>query len=375
LAQADAFADILIDAANDSSVGGRQRPALAAVTAVCLENNIPVAAWPWVLASTATVATLGGRSSIPSVRLELSRFEREARGSIDGLVARLATVLRVPTLKAALSGSTPFDAARCFEPGSITTVSFGGADLGSRNAVRAMGSLVVSAITNAAFDPRRRVRGTTVIVVDEPQSFSTSSTLAAFERLVTLGRSFGAGGLFLVHQGAPQLSTELQTVMGTNAAIRVLGRSAERDAAAASEWLPRTGRVPRPRESAGRRTEPAFLSETQEERHWIAEVGRLPARNFLVADRRATFQPRVVRAPAHDPPEWAAIDPAIAAAVRRGSMGVPRNELEERVRLIEERAARDLEGERVTRGRDRTQAPETPDVVGRRRRGRRGEMP
>jgi hypothetical protein len=365
------------DVAHDAAIGPRQRAMLAAVLAVAIEAGVPMAELPWLLSSPGVVSALAAQSALPSVRLELSRFDREPQGSKDGLVARLGTLLRVPALKAVLSGPAPFDMASCFEPGSITVLDFGGADLGARAGVRAMGSLAISALANAAFDPRRRVRGTTMIVVDEPQALMTSVTLGEFERLITLGRSFGAGGLVVVHQGATQLPQELQSVLNTNVPLRVLGRSSERDASASSEWLPRTGRLPRRREGHGRASSGAvFMSAGEEERARVAELGRLPARHFLVADRRADFTPRVIRAPEYDPPPWSAIDPAVADAVRRGSVGMPRATLEERVREIEARAATRLADERDVPARGRPM-PATPPVAGQgaRARGRRGEVP
>jgi hypothetical protein len=237
-----------------------------------------------------------------------------------------------------------------------------------------MGSLSITALANAAFDPRRKVEGTTMIVVDEPQALMTSVTLAQFERLITLGRSFGAGGLVIVHQGATQLPAELQTILNTNVPMRFLGRSSARDAAASSEWLPRTGRVPRRRDPGNRATGTAFLSEGEEERVRIAEIGRLPPRHFLVADRRADFGPRIIRAPEYNPPPWSAIDPAIADAVLRGTAGFPRAELEARVREIEEHAAARFDSQRAEA--PQRAARRTPDVVGRAaRRERKGEVP
>ncbi|MEB2314319.1 MAG: hypothetical protein OZ928_20940 [Polyangiaceae bacterium] len=377
-AQADAFAEVLSEVVADATVGPRQRASLAGVAALALEFSIPLPALPWLLSSPADVAALAARSSSPLVRLELSRFEREPQGSIDGLLARLGVLLRAPSLKAVLAGENPFEFSRCFEPGNVTTISFGGADLGARAAVRAMGSLAISALANAAFDPRRTVRGTTLIVIDEPQAFGTSVSFGQIDRLITLGRSFGAAGVLLLHQGATQLPNETQLGLGTNVVWRALGRSARRDVEAASEWLPRTGRVPRPRAPGARLGEPLFLDRGQEERHRVAEIGRLPVRHFLVADRRADFAPRIIRAPDHDPPPWSAIPADIADAVARGSSGVPRAILEARVRAVEESAAaRFAEGVRAegTRGRRGNAVPTTPDIVGTGRGSRRGGVP
>lgn len=376
--QADAVAEVLNDLVSDATIGPRQRATLAAVIALAIEFDVPLAALPWLLSAPPLVAELANRSTLLSVRLQLSRFEREAQGSIDGLIARLSTILRVPSLRAAVSGPTPFDFSRCFEPGSVTVFDFGRAELGARSAVRAMGSLAISALANAAFDPRRTVRGTTLIAVDEPQMLSTSVTLNQFERLITLGRSFGAGGLMLVHQGATQLPQDLQTILSTNVVLRIIGRSSARDAAASTEWLPRTGRIRRPRAVARRGSTSPFLAENEEERFWISEIGKLAERHFLVSDRRVDFAPRVIRARDYDPPAWTAIPRGIAELVRRGSQGIPRAELEEHVRAIEEAAAAELRAsnDNNSERRGRRVRVETPDVVGDRpRRPRRGEVP
>ena len=367
LAQAEAFAEILMEVGADTTVGPRQRSTLAAFSAACIESRVPAVAWPWILSTPREVAALGARSAIPSVRLGLARFEREPQGSIDGLIARIETLLRVPSLRAVISGQQTFEFMSCFEPGAITVLDFGRADLGARAAVRALGSLAISAAIGSAFDPRRHVRGTTMIVVDEPQTLMTSVTLGQFERAVSLGRSFGAGGLALVHQGATQLPLELQTILNTNVPLRILGRSSAADANAASEWLPRTGRVPRSRVPGSAAGAKGFLTTGEELRFRVEELGRLPPRHFLVSDRRASFAPRVVRSPEYAPPPWSAIDPAIAERVRRGSVGAPRRELEERVRQIEEQAAarlaEHLATEESSGGRRRGAPPSTPDVV------------
>lgn len=364
--QAGAIADVLVSVVGDSTLGSRQRAALAAVIALAIEFQIPLAALPWLLSQPGDVVALAARSSVPSVRLSLSRFEREPQGSVDGIVARLDTLLRVPSLKAALSGERAFDFAACSEPGSVSVFDYSGADLGASGSVHAIGSLGLSAYGNSAFDPRRVVQGTTSIVIDELQAFATSIAYKQVERLLTLGRSQGVGGVTLVHQGATQLPTELQSILNTNVALRVLGRSAERDVRAASEWLPRARRTP------GQGRAPGTMSEAEQERLWTDRIGHLPTRHFLVADRRTDFAPRIVQALHFDPPPWSAIPPEIADAVLRGAAGVPRADLEARVRDIEERASRGDYGVVLDGGAapGRRRAPETPDVVG--RGGRRG---
>src|SRR5207244_3433536 len=153
--------------AADATVGPRQRATLSAFESLSIENGITPVEQPWVLSSAQQVERLAARSSLPSVRLELSRFSRESQNSIDGLVARLNTLLRVPSLKAVFSADVPFNFRSCYEPGTISIFSFADAPGGARMAVRAVGSLVISSLANAAFDPQRGVKGTTLLAIDE----------------------------------------------------------------------------------------------------------------------------------------------------------------------------------------------------------------
>lgn len=367
LAQADVVAEVLSENA-DSSIGPRQRLMLSRLIALSLEQRIPIASLPWLMSNPLEVASRALQSAMPSVRLDLSRFDREPQASIDGLMSRLGVLLAVPSLKAILSGDRDFDFGACLTPGSISLFDFGGADMGARAGVRSAGSLAIAALINAAFDPRHVVRGTTLVAIDEPQIFITSTSLNQLERAVTLGRSFGVGGILLTHQGAGQLEPSLQTILNTNIPLRILGRSSERDTEAASEWLPRTGRVPRPREPGARRDDGRFMSEGQELRYRINEIGHLPSRHFLVADRRVDFAPRIVEAREYNPPPWSRFSRRIAELVQKGSCGIRRAELETRVRAIEEEADARLQEYRQSeplQGRRRSRSIETPDIVGR----------
>lgn len=366
-AQADAVADVLSEVVADATVGPRQRATLAGVLSLGVEFGVPFAALPWLLSAPQQVAALAAQSRFASVRLQLSRFEREPQGSIDGLLARISTILRIPSLKAVFSARDPLSFTASFEPGTITVIDFGGAPFGALSAVRAVGSLAVAGLANAAFDPRRVVRSRCLLVVDEPQVFATGVALEHFQRIMSLGRSFGAGGLMLVHQGPTQLAPTFLDLLSTNVTLRVIGRSSEADASAASEWLPITHAVSRPRAPGARRGgESRFLSDGEERRHRIGEIGHLPARHFLVADRRVATQPRIVQAQFYEPPRWDQLDPTIAERIRRGAIGVPRAELEARVVEIEEQASRMHEEANAgapEQGRRRGRSRKTPNVV------------
>lgn len=319
------LANTLCDAFGDASVGARQRALLAALLSVAVEQDIPFVALPWLLADLGAVQVLASRASTASLRLELARLPREGQATIDGVSARLNTLLEVPALRGCLSGPVPVAWTSMFEPGSLTVVDLGGAPLGAREGARVIGSLVISALVDATFDPSRRIRGRTWIVVDEPSALLTSTSAAQLERLVTLGRSFRTSTL-LVHQSTGQLQADLRTTIDTNIAWRVLGRSSERDANNASEWFTRMI-PPRDVESAAAR-----------DRWFVDMVGRLPERHFLVSDRRARFAPRRIEALPFNPPAWSSLSAATRDALRRGSGGFPRAELEGRAREFAARA-------------------------------------
>lgn len=318
-------AHTLSDVFADASVGARQRAMLAALLALAAEQNIPFVMLPWLLSDLEQIEALVPRASSAALRLELVRLPREGRASVDGLSARLNALLQVPSLRACLSGPTPVDLTSMFDPGSINVIDLSGAPLGARDAARAIGSLLISALSDAAFDPVRTVQGATWIVIDELAAFLTSISAEQLERLVVLGRSFRTSVL-LVHQSATQLPSELRSALDTNGAWRIIGRSAERDAQAAAEWFTRMA-APADR-----------VTDAARSRWFTSMVGGLPSRGFVVSDRRAPYAPRRIESLTFDPPRWDHINATTRTFLRRGANGFPRVELEGRARELESRA-------------------------------------
>lgn len=377
--QAQAVAEIL-DHAIQTNLGARQANALGAILALAIEAGLSLLDLRYLLYDPKRIADLAAKSQIPEARLYVkTRFGRENAVTIDGLAARLDALLRVDAIKAALAGPHMFDFRRCFEPGTVTVIDLGSPPMGAESAKAALAAMVFTRLTWATFDPTRTVQGATCVFADEIQEcVKTPSTLDHLARLTSTGRAFSTG-LWSIHQGAVQLPRNLQELLEQNVQLRVVGRGSAAEAQAAAEWIPRTGRVPRPRLPGTPPSErPEFLSDADELRMRVASLSRLERRHFLVGDRSASFASRIMVAPNMDPPPWSAIDPGVRDAVLRGAVGVSRTDLLARATAIEVEAARAQEDARddgepsAKRGR-RSGSREMPDVVSAPRSRRRGE--
>jgi|GEM_PF-1740319 len=330
LAQGAVVAEIL-EAVVGRGIGARQESTLTKGLAGAISGRKNLVEFRYAIEDRGALAALLARSPIPEVRRDAGRIARESQSSIDGLASRVDLLLRSPGTKAMLAGEGALDFAPCFLPGAVTIID--------ASTSPALGAITLAYLTNALFAPGRRVRGKTLIVADEIQSAAMNpSNVRCLEKILTQGRSFGAAGLISCHQSVQQLPTEIRAMLSTNIALRVVGRSGADDARLAAEFLPRSGRVPKARLPGVPPPErPDFLSASEEERHHVEELSRLPRRHFLVADRREPFQPRIIRAASFDPPPLDRLPKEIVDAVLRGRSGRPRDELLRTVRELEER--------------------------------------
>lgn len=375
--QAHAVAEIL-DHTIQANLGARQSNALGALLALAIEAGLNLLDLRWLLYSPQRIVALAERSKILEARLYVrTRFAREGAVTIDGLAARCDALTRVDAIRACLAGPGMFDFRQCFEPG-LTVIDLGSPPMGAESAKEALAALVFTRLTWAAFDPERVVRGATCIFADEIQeAIRTPSTLQHLARLTSTGRSFSTG-CWSIHQQSGQLSPSLQELLDQNVQMRIVGRGSAAEAKAAAEWVGHTGLVPRPRTPGDARAgHSGLMSDAEEQRHRLQELTRLERQHFLVGVRPPLFANRIVIAPDFNPPSWSAIPAAVADAVLRGAVGVPRGELLARADRIETAAAQAQEAEgSVEEGSPRSRRPrrsaDLPDAVSDRPRGRRG---
>lgn len=370
MTQAHAIAETL-EMASAAALGVRQARSLTFLLALGIEAGLSLPELRLRLFyDRAQVDELARRSQIPEVRLYFSRsFGGEEATSLEGVAARLDAVLRVDALKAALAADTMFDFRACCTPG-LTVVDFGDPPFGAEGAACTVAGLLLPRLAWSAFAPGRP-RGTRVVLIADEIQMALAGTTNAhhLSRILTTGRSAGIS-LYSVHQGVAQLPKEFTADLGQNVRFRVIGRSSEADAEAASEWLPVTGGMPRSRAAwEPPDTSHRTASRAEELRERVAAVGRLPQRAFLVADRLAGFRPRLVTAASWNPPAWAELPRDVAEAVQHGSAGLPRREALESARTREAAWVAALEGQGGSASPGRRQGGRNghlvlPDLVG-----------
>lgn len=385
LVQASAIAEVLENSLG--ALGGRQETAFSMLLGLAVEQGLPINALRLLLTQPAALQTLARRSAEPLITSYIEhRFARESAATIDGLGSRIDRLLSLDAgIRGSFAGPGTIDFAHCFAAGAVSVFDLAGTPLGAEGARRVIAALIIQYLAFAAVSSARVIRGHTIIVLDEAQLGFTPATVRTLETLLTTVRQFRVG-LHFVNQSLVQVPREFQQLLNTNLRWRFLGRSGAEDGHLSRAFLPRTGRVARPRPPFGpppERTE--FLSRSEEEASRIDALGRMPARHFLATENEAPFGTREIIASAFDPPAWETFPPDLRRALEAGATGVPRSELIERGRRIEaETLARavGLAGEAggstpsIRRTRAEGVLPATPDAVARasgwsRRRGKK----
>lgn len=377
MVQAAAIAEVLETALG--GLGGRQETALTMLLALAIEHALPINVLRLCLHEPQTLQALARRSMEPLVTSYiLNRFARESAATVDGLGSRIDRLLSLDAgIRGALSGPGTIDFARCFEPGSFSAFDLSGTRLGGEGARLAISALLLQSISFAALSSARQVRGHTLVFIDEAQLAFTPATARTLATLLTTVRQFGVG-LHFINQSLVQIPRDFVQLLATNIRWRFLGRSGREDAVLSSEFLPRTGRMPKPAPPFGPPSDrPEFLSRTEETEVRVSALSAMAGRHFVVTERAAPFGPREIIARNFSPPSWDALPRDLREALERGATGISRTELIERARRVEAESlvrfatTSDATGEDdaptrpARRNRSKGSLPKTPNAVGR----------
>ncbi|MEI7511912.1 MAG: hypothetical protein WCK01_00420 [Candidatus Uhrbacteria bacterium] len=376
-------AAVIVEALESLTRGGlqlgvRQDPALRALLALAISCGWSLVELRIALHEPMTIVEAAKGCPLPDVRIYFStRWAREPRSVLDGVASRLDLLLSTASLKGVFSGAGPALDMKGALEGGVCIVDTSGAPLGAEGAARVLNAMAISTIGFAAFDPERRVSGTSLVVIDEVQVPAVVPSVAStLEALYSRGRSFGIAPL-VIHQAASQLPTDLRLLLDSTVNARIVGQGSRAEMTAAAHWLPSTSLLPRTR-GPGARPSPELelLSEAEEQRERVRAVASLGPRSFLMAGR-GLGAARIVRSADFDPPPWHALDPDVLAELEEAA-GVPVAEALARAREIEEAAAaRILHNRPVASDRAREGSigaiPDLPDALP--RGGRRGGVP
>lgn len=376
-------AAVIVEALESLTRGGmqlgvRQDPALRALLGLAISQNWSLIELRIALHEPLTIVEAAKACPLPDVQIYFqTRWAREPRSVLDGVASRLDLLLSTASLKGVFSGAGPALDMKGALEGGVCIVDTSGAPLGAEGAARVLNALVIAAALGfAAFDPARRVSGSSLVVIDEVQVPAVVPSVAStLEALYSRGRSFGIAPL-VIHQAVSQLPSDLRLLLDSTVNARIVGQGSRAEMNDAAHWLPSTGLLPRTR-GPGARPSPELelLSEAEEQRERVRAVAALGARSFFVADH-GHGSARIVRSADFDPPQWSALDPEVVAELEEAA-GVPVEQALASARALEEAAAaRILHNRPAAPGRAREGSigaiPDLPDA---RPRGRRGGVP
>jgi hypothetical protein len=249
----------------------------------------------------------------------LGGFERESRPAIDALLARLDSFLFLDEVRLSLGAPSCVSFRECLESG-ITIVDLGSPPAGAERVQRFWAGILLGRISRAVLSrPVTPESPAAWLVVEEAQEALTRESALQFGRLLALARHKKVG-ITLINQQPAQLSAvdpTLVRLLRTNAGLEFAFRCNYEDARTLVEPMPLPPGTPR----------------SAEVRQAMAqELVRMPVRSYLLWAKREPFGAQQVRSPRLDLASLRAeadrIDPALRERIRKGSVSIPRAELE-----------------------------------------------
>ena len=302
-------------------LGGRMLRVYLKLVTLAIELDEPLVTLRRWLERPEAFVRAASRSEDPELR-EYARLQyaRENRMSVEALAARIDTFLHLTETRLALSAPDCVSFADCLRRG-VTVVDLGNPPAGAERIARFWSGILIGQLARAILS-REVVDDTPQahVVFEEFQEALGRSQVDQFVRLLSLARYKRVGLLFINQQPAQiaAASPILLKALRTNANWFAVFRSNLEDARAMAHALP----VP-----AGGNGKAAGREEL------VEELTRLPDREFRLWIRRAPFRAQRVRSARLDLDELrrraATVPEEIREHIRRGTVVVPRAELEE----------------------------------------------
>jgi len=346
--QAHNLASALSESVGDD-LGSRMARVFLRLAALAIELRLPLTVVQRWLASPHVFARDARRSADPTLReYALGGFARESRPAIDALLARLDSFAFLDEVRLALAAPTCVSFTECLR-GGVTVVDLGAVPGGAERVQRFWAGILIGRIARAALSRPITARTPPAwLLVEEAQEGLTRDSAQQFARLLALARHKRVA-ITLINQQPAQLASvdpTLVKVLRTNCGYEAAFRANYEDAKTLVDPMP----IPVGTPKAG------------EVRQALAQgLTRLAQREYLLWLKQADFAARVIRSPRLDLDALRRAADRVPAdvreAIRRGTVSIPRVELE---RLVQEDARCDANP------RDEQPTPEV--MLGRRRR-------
>jgi hypothetical protein len=318
--QAQNLASALADAIG-GDLGLRMERVFLRMAALALERRLPLTVLQQWLQSPASFLRDARRSEDPALRMYASSgFERESRPAIDALASRLDSFLFLDEVRLALSAPSCVSFTDGLEDGAITIVDLGSPPAGADRVQRFWSGILLGRITRAVLSrPVRDESPPAWLVIEEVQEALSKESAEQLARLLALARHKRVA-VTLINQQPAQLSAVdpmLVRILRTNAGFEFAFRCNYEDARALVEPMP----IPPGTTRAG------------ELRQALAQdLTRLPIREYLLWAKQESFGAQRVRSPRLDiealRADAAQLDPDVRGEIRRGTMSIPRADLE-----------------------------------------------
>lgn len=307
-----------IEDALGADFGGRMNRVFLKLVSLAIERNQPLTVLQQWLEQPRTFEEAARSSSDPVIRqYAAGTFTREARASVDALLARLDVFLFLRQTRLALSTPSCVSFANCLDHG-ITLVNLGDPPAGAERAARFWAGILVGRLTRAILSRRLTERSRqTWVLFEEFQEAVSGKQTEQFERLLALSRHKKVG-LTFINQQVAQLDTQLVRLLRTNADLEAVFRSNIEDAKAIAHGLATSADPKKAR---------------AERQQLLEEITRLPDRTFYLWLKKQPFRAQKVRSPRLDLARLRSageeLPEDIRAFLERGIVALPREQVEE----------------------------------------------